>query len=115
MYVNGIAASKAGRYAEAAGQLPPVVASPPPGKRRIAEYSYAESLEKTGKLDRAAQTYLKASKGNQELEHKSYLSYCRVLAKSGKREEARKLLAQFISRNPKSSQVVTARQLLQTL
>jgi TolA-binding protein len=114
-FINGIAASRAGHYAEAASELPEVVASPPAGKKVLSQYSYAQSLEKTGNLTKAADQYLKASKGSEDLSDKSYLSYCRVLARSGERDRARKLLAQFIAEHPKSSEVVTARRLLQTL
>ncbi len=114
-YVNGMVASRAGRYTEAARDLPAVVASPPAGKQTTARYAYAESLEKSGRLTQAADEYRRAAAGTDAMGQKSYVSYCRVLAKSGERARARQLLVNFISRNPKSTQVVAARQLLQTL
>lgn len=115
-FVNGVAATRAGWHAEAADELPRALATPQSTQRRtVAEYSYAESLENTGKLSQAADQYLKASRSGSKLSDKSYVSYCRVLAKSGQKERARQLLVQFIGKNPKSDQVVDARQLLQTL
>lgn len=115
-FVNGVAATRAGWHAEAADELPRALAAPQNTQRRtLAEYSYAQSLENTGKLSQAADQYLKASRSGSKLSDKSYISYCRVLAKSGQKERARQLLVQFIGKNPKSDQVVDARQLLQTL
>lgn len=114
-YLDGLTNARAGRYEQAAKELPAVVANPPAGKRGIAQYSYAESLEKTGDLDKAAEQYRQASRGNDELSHKSYIAYCRTLARTGQRDKARQLLASFISRNPRSPQAVNARLLLQTL
>lgn len=114
-FINGVAASRAGKYAEAAKELPTVVSSPPAGKKALAHHTYGEALEKTGNTAKAADQYQKGSKGNDALNHKSYIAYCRTVAKSGDRARARKLLVQFIEKNPKSTQVVNARQLLQTL
>ncbi len=115
-FVNGVAATRAGWHTEAADELSRALATPQSaGRRTLAEYSYAQSLENTGKLSQAADQYLKASRGVSKLSDKSYVSYCRVLAKSGQKERARQLLVQFIGKNPKSDQVVDARQLLQTL
>ncbi len=114
--VNGVAATRAGWYAEAATQLPQALATPQNASNRtLTHYSYAQVLENTGKLKQAAEQYLKASQGETGLGHRSYISYCRVLAKSGQKDRARQLLVQFIGKNPKSDQVINARQLLQTL
>ena len=115
-FVNGVAATRAGWHTEAADELPRALSAPQSAQRRtLAEYSYGQSLENTGKLSQAADQYLKASRSGSKLSDKSYVSYCRVLAKSGQKERARQLLVQFIGKNPKSDQVVDARQLLQTL
>lgn len=114
-YVDGVTAARSGKYAQAARDLPAVVASPPPGKKTNAEYALGESLERSGNLTKAAEHYRGAASGTSEMSQKSYVSYCRVLAKSGDRTKARKLLADFINRNPRSAQVVNARRLLQTL
>ncbi len=114
--VDGLAAVRAGNYAKAVQDLPSALDGALDGaKRTEAQYSYALSLEKTGNLSKAAEHYLKASRADEGLGHKSYLSYCRVLAQSGQRDRARKLLAEFIQKHPKSAQVVGARQLLQTI
>ena len=115
-FVNGVAATRAGWHAEAVDQLPRTLSTPQNTQRRtLAQYSYAQSLESTGKLSQAADQYLKASRNGTGLGDKSYISYCRVLAKSGQKDRARQLLVQFIGSHPKSDQVVNARQLLQTL
>lgn|GEM_PF-2436748 len=115
-FVNGIAASRAGWHAEAAAELPKALSSPLSQKRKtLARYSYGQALESSGRLSQAADEYLNASKENTGLAHKSFVAYCRVLAKSGEKARAKKLLVQFIGKNPKSDQVVDARQLLQTL
>lgn len=114
--VDGLAAVRAGNYAKAVQDLPSALDGALDGSRRTeAQYSYALSLEKTGNLTKAAEHYLKASRADEGLGHKSYISYCRVLAQSGQRDRARKLLAEFIQKHPKSTQVVGARQLLQTI
>jgi TolA-binding protein len=114
--VDGLAAARAGNYPKAVEDLPHALSGPLTGtKRTEAQYSYALSLEKTGNLTKAAENYLKASSAGESLGHKSYISYCRVLARSGQRQRARQLLVEFIQKNPKSPQVVNARQLLQTI
>jgi TolA-binding protein len=113
--VNGIAATQAGRYKEAVQQLEPAVRTRTGAKETGASYSYALSLEKSGQLSRAADEYLKLSRRGGEIGQKSYVSYCRILAKLGQRDRAKRLVLQFIQRNPDSTQVVTARRLLQTL
>ncbi|MBS1912719.1 MAG: hypothetical protein JST22_12095 [Bacteroidetes bacterium] len=114
-YVDGLVAARSGKYQDAVRELPAVVARPPKGRASIVRSAYAESLEKTGSTNKATEQYRKASAGNDEVANKSYLSYCRMLAKSGDRTKARQLLSQFIARHPRSPQVVNARQLLQTL
>lgn len=111
--VEGIAAARAGKYADAVTKLEPAVKAGSAGAE--AGYYYALSLEKTGQFDRAASQYLRASKSGGALAQRSYLDYCRLLARSGKRQKARDLLTQFLRRNPDSTQAVTARRLLQTL
>jgi TolA-binding protein len=114
--VDGLAAARAGNYPKAVEDLPHALSGQLTGtKRTEAQYSYALSLEKTGNLTKAAENYLKASSAGESLGHKSYISYCRVLARSGQRQRARQLLVEFIQKNPKSPQVVNARQLLQTI
>jgi TolA-binding protein len=111
--VAGIAAARAGRYSDAVAKLGPAVTA---GKGSAeANYYYALALEKTGQTDRAAAQYLRASRGGGTLAQRSYLEYCRLLARSGERTKARQLLSQFLRRNPDSTQAVTARRLLQTL
>lgn len=114
-YVDGLAAVQAGRYPQAVKDLSPIAANPPRGKQTVARYAYARALEKTGNAEKAAEEYRAASAGADQLAHKSYLNYCRLLAKSGKRDKARKLLVEFIGRHPTSTQTVDARRLLQTL
>ncbi|HVZ38943.1 MAG TPA: tetratricopeptide repeat protein [Candidatus Kapabacteria bacterium] len=114
-YVDGLVAARSGKYEDAVRQLPAVIAKPPKGRAGIVRSAYAESLEKTGSTAKATDEYRKASAGSDEVANKSYLSYCRLLAKSGDRTRARQLLSQFIARHPRSPQVVNARQLLQTL
>jgi TolA-binding protein len=111
--VNGIAADQAGRYNEAVQQLAPAVKSGKTSPR--ARYSYANSLENTGQLSKAASEYLKLSRSGGALGHKAYVAYCRLLARMGQKSRAKQLVLQFIERHPDSSQVVTARRLLQTL
>jgi TolA-binding protein len=111
--VAGIAAARAGKYADAVTKLAPSVSAGRGGSEGA--YYYALSLEKTGQLDRAAQQYLRASRGGGALAERSYLEYCRVLARKGDRQKARQLVTQFLRRNPDSTQAVTARRLLQTL
>jgi hypothetical protein len=113
--VNGMAAAQAGRYKEAVQQLAPAVRSRTGARETGAGYSYAVALEKSGQLSRAADEYLRLSRTGGEVGQKSYVSYCRLLAKLGQRDRAKRLVLQFIQRNPDSTQVVTARRLLQTL
>lgn len=114
-YVDGLAAVQAGRYPQAVKDLAPIASNPPRGKQTTARFAYARALEKTGDAAKAAEEYRAASAGTDQMAHKSYLNYCRLLAKSGKREQARKLLVEFIGRHPTSTQTVDARRLLQTL
>lgn len=114
-YVDGLAAVQAGRYPQAVKDLSPIASNPPRGKQTTARFAYARALEKTGNTKKAAEEYRAASAGTDQMAHKSYLNYCRLLAKSGKREQARKLLVEFIGRHPSSTQTVDARRLLQTL
>jgi TolA-binding protein len=111
--VAGITAARAGKYADAVAKLEPAVKSGKAGAE--AGYYYALSLEKTGQTARAAEHYLRASRSGGALGQRSYLEYCRLLARTGERTKARQLLTQFLRRNPDSTQAVSARRLLQTL
>jgi len=111
--VEGIAAARAGRYADAVTKLEPAVRAGRAGSD--GNYYYALALEKSGQVDRAASQYLRASRAGGPLAQRSYLEYCRLLARSGDRRKARELLTQFLRRNPDSTQAVAARRLLQTL
>jgi hypothetical protein len=110
--VEGIAAQRAGKYPEATRRLAKARANV---RTPEARYSYAVSLEKTGNLGQAAGEYLSLSGSGGSLSHKAYISYCRVLSRQGQRGRARELVQRFIRQNPDSSQVGSARRLLQTL
>jgi TolA-binding protein len=114
--VNGIAATQAGRYTDAIKELGPALGSAGNSARSAhARYSYALSLEKTGQLSRAADQYLRLSRNGGAMGQKAYVAYCRLLARLGQRDRAKRLVLQFIQRNPDSTSVVTARRLLQAL
>ena len=111
--VSGIAAARAGKYADAVLKLAPLVSSG--SADADARYYYALSLEKTGQQSRAAEEYMRVSRGSGSLAERAYLDYCRMLAATGSRDRARQLLTQYIRRKGDSGQVVAARRLLQTL
>ena len=110
--VEGIAAERAGKYTDANKRFSSAKSGV---KSPEARYSHAVSLEKTGDLGRAAGEYLAISGSGTSLGHKAYIDYCRVLSRQGQRGKARELVQRFIRQNPDSSQVGSARRLLQTL
>jgi len=116
-FVEGLAQVSAGRYREATEHLPRAIGSGDLSRRNHtrAEHAYGESLEGTGREVEAVRQYGRAARGHSDLRHRSYIDRCRALARSGRRDDARQLLREFIRQNPKSGQVVAARRLLQTL
>lgn len=116
-FINGVAAAQAGDTKVAGEALSRSLESRDlPGRNRPrAEYSYGTSLEESGRPAEAATHYRKAAKSGMKLNHKAYIAQCRALARSGKRDEARAMLVDFIRRNPKSPQIISARKMLQTL
>lgn len=114
--LDGITAANAGKYSRATDDLPAALSgSLSKSNRNRAQYTYGHSLEKTGKLSKAAESYQQVTKDDRQLGDKSYVSYCRVLSESGQRDRARQLLIGFIAKHPKSPEVISARRLLQTL
>ncbi|MEP7217483.1 MAG: hypothetical protein ABI876_01125, partial [Bacteroidota bacterium] len=114
--LDGIAEASAGKYSKATDDLPAALSgSLSKSNRNRAQYTYGHSLEKSGKLSKAAESYQQVTKDDRQLGDKSYVSYCRVLSESGQRDRARQLLIGFIAKHPKSPEVISARRLLQTL
>ncbi|MCC7437291.1 MAG: hypothetical protein IT211_02225 [Armatimonadetes bacterium] len=115
-YIDGVASARAGKYADAAVKLEPVVNSTlSKAHREEARYYYARSLEGLGRTNEALRNYNTLSNGSGSLKHRAYLDYCRLLANNGQKERARTMLRQFIRNNPNSRQTPDAQALLQTL
>lgn len=116
-YIEGLASASAGRYEEAAVQLPRAIESGELSARHRtqARRSYGESLEATGDSNGATAQYRGAARQRGDVGDRAFIDACRALAKSGDRSRARTLLRDFIRKNPRSKQVVNARRLLQTI
>lgn len=111
-----MASARAGKYADAAVKLEPVVNSTlSKARREEARYYYARSLEGLGRTSEALRNYNTLSNSSGSLKHRAYLDYCRLLANNGQKERARTMLRQFIRNNPNSRQTPDAQALLQTL
>lgn len=113
-YTEGLAHFRAGRYRQAIENLKPV-ANSSGSYRIIAKYYYALSLERTGSLSQAAGQFRSLSKGSGAIADKGWLGYCRVLSAQGKKNEAKKELLRLIKQRPGSSQIASAKQMLQKL
>lgn len=113
-YTEGLAHFRAGRYRQAIENLKPV-ANSSGSYRTIAKYYYALSLERTGSLSQAAGQFRSLSKGSGAIADKGWLGYCRVLSAQGKKNEAKKELLRLIKQRPGSSQIASAKQMLQKL
>ncbi len=114
-YTEGLASFRAGNYSDAITNLKPVANSSSSSYRAIARYYYALSLERTGSLSQAASSFRSAMKGSGDIADKSWVSYARVLAKQGKKNQAKKEILRLIEQRPASSQIANARKLLQEL
>lgn len=113
-YTEGLAHFRAGRYKQAITSLKPV-ANSSGSYRTTAKYYYALSLERTGSLAQAASHFRSLSKGSGAIADKGWLGYCRVLSAQGKKSEAKKELLRLIKQRPGSSQIASAKQMLQKL
>lgn len=116
-YIEGLASASAGRYDDATVQLPRAIESGDLSERHVgrAQRVYGQSLEATGEAARAAEQYRRAARRGGDNGDGAYIEQCRALAKSGERSRARRMLIDFIRRNPNSRQIVRARTLLQTM
>lgn len=116
-YIDGLAAARAGRYDEAAVQLPKAIESGDlsPIHRARARQTYGQSLEASGDPAGASAQYQSASRQRGDIGERAYIDRCRAMALSGEREKARAMLREFIRSHPRSKQVVNARRLLQTI
>lgn len=113
-YTEGLAHFRAGRYQQAVASLKPV-ANSSGSYRTTAKYYYALSLERTGSLAQAANQFRSLSKGSGTLADKGWLGYCRVLSAQGKKKQAKNELLRLIKQRPQSSQIASAKQMLQQL
>lgn len=114
-YTEGLASFRAGNYSDAITNLKPVANSSSSSYRTIARYYYALSLERTGSLSQAASSFRTTMKGSGDIADKSWVGYARVLAKQGKKNQAKKEILRLIEQRPASSQIANARKLLQEL
>ena len=114
-YTQGLASFRAGNYSNAIVNLKPVVNSSGFSQRSNARYYYAVSLERTGSLRQAASQYRSLMKGSGNLADKSWIGYARVLSRQGNKTKAKKELLRLIQQRPGSSQVASARKMLQQL
>ena len=113
-YSEGLAYFCAGSYNQAITELKPV-ANSSKSYRNTARYYYGLALERTGSLSRAASQFRKLRSGSGGLAEKAWIAYARVLKAQGKISQAKNELLRFIKARPTSSQIASARELLQRL
>ena len=113
-YAEGLAYFRAGSYSKAITELKPV-ASSSKSYKNTARYYYGLALERTGQLSQAASQYRKLKSSSGSLSDKAWVAYARVLKAQGKTSTAKSELLRFIKARPRSSQIASARELLQRL